>query len=266
MAFNIATTSDAGYSDTVSDFPCHVNKSLVTFPSAMSTKYFSNFFGTCEPSRSLSHELCFVFQSLSYQTPATHRTIDAVHSWIIDEGLNLSHLPRTGNFGMFMNEVFSHFHLQLVALYTSSDLWLNFLCFQFADFLCFCTRVQQRRKLITWRTSHKKFRLFSILHSSLRSHIVPLALAVVKSTAKPSRSPNLVVHDANFDGLNIAVASHAFNSFESMRRFRCWTSEMRSSWISHPLGSYEAVVQHATIQPFRGRWERKLEVLIVICE
>ena len=29
----------------------------------------------------------------------------------------------------------------------------------------------------------------------------------------------------------------------------------------------EAVVQHhAAIQPFRGRWERKLEVLIVICE
>ena len=34
---------------------------------------------------------------------------------------------------MIMNEVFLHFHLQhvqLVALYTSSDLWLNFLCFQ----------------------------------------------------------------------------------------------------------------------------------------
>ena len=32
---------------------------------------------------------------------------------------------------------------------------------------------------------------------------------------------------------------------------------MRSSWITHPLGSYEAVVQHAAIQPFRGRWERE---------
>ena len=67
---------------------------------------------------------------------------------------------------MFMNEVFSHFHLQLVTLYTSSDLRLNFLCSQFADFSRFCTLVQQRRKLITWRTSYEKVRLFSILHSS----------------------------------------------------------------------------------------------------
>ena len=65
-----------------------------------------------------------------------------------------------------MNELFSHFHLQLVTLYTSSDLWLNFLFFELADFSRFCTRVQQRRKLITWRTSRKKFRLFSILHTS----------------------------------------------------------------------------------------------------
>ena len=50
----------------------------------------------------------------------------------------------------------------------------------------------------------------------LRSHIVPLALAVVKSTANPSRSPSLVAHDANFDGLSIAVMSHASSSFESM--------------------------------------------------
>ena len=123
-----------------------MNKSLVPFPSTISTKYFSNFFGTCEPSGSLSHELCFVFQSSSSQTPATHRTIDAVHSVVIDEGLNLRHLPRTGNFGMFMNKVFSHFHLQLVTLYTSSDMWLNCLCSQFAGFSRFCTRVQQRRK------------------------------------------------------------------------------------------------------------------------
>ena len=48
---------------------------------------------------------------------------------------------------MLMNEVFSHFHLQLVTLYTSSDLWLNFLCLQFADFSrCRTTRAQQRRK------------------------------------------------------------------------------------------------------------------------
>ena len=86
--------------------------------------------------------------------------------WASHKKFNLKQLPRTGNFRMFMNEVFSHFHLQLVTLYTSSDLWLNFLCSQFADFSRFHARVQQRGKLITWRTSHKKFRLFSILHSS----------------------------------------------------------------------------------------------------
>ena len=170
-----------------------MNKSLVTFPSTISTKYFSNFFGTCEPSRSLSHELCFVFQSSSSQTPATHRTIDAVHSWVIDEGLNLRHLPRTRNFGMFMNEVFSHFHLQLVTLYTSSDPWHNFLCFQLAD-SCDSTHVFNKEEnsslggLPTRSSGCSRFctRLSSALSSSrLRSHIVPLALAVVKSTANP---------------------------------------------------------------------------------
>ena len=57
----------------------------------------------------------------------------------------------------------------------------------------------------------------SILSSSrLRSHIVPLALAAVKSTANPSQSPNLAARDNNLDGLGTAVVSHAFNSFESM--------------------------------------------------
>ena len=69
----------------------------------------------------------------------------------------------------------------------------------------------------------------SVLSSSrLRSHIVPLALAVVKSTANPSRSPNLVAHDANFDGLTIAAVSHAFNSFESMHNTMT-SSSLRSS-------------------------------------
>ena len=152
---------------------------------------------------------------------------------------------------MFMNEVFPHFHLQLVTLYTSSDLWLNLLCFQFADFSRFCTRVQQVFNkeensslggLPTRNSGCSRFctRLSSAMSSSrLRSHIVPLALTVVKSTAKPSRSPNLVAHDANFDGLSIAVASHAFNSFESMHnsmvlsslRFSTMHSGLRDSSI-----------------------------------
>ena len=75
----------------------------------------------------------------------------------------------------------------------------------------------------------------SVLSSSrLRSHIVPLALAVVKSTAKPSRSPNLVAHDANFDGLSIAAVSQAFNSFESMHNSMT-SSSLRSSTIHSGL-------------------------------
>ena len=107
------------------------------------------------------------FDPRAFQIPATHRTIDVVHSRVIDERLNLRHFPARGILGMFMEKVFLHFHLQLVTLYTSSDLWLNFLCFQFADFSrCRTTRVQQRRKLISRWTSCKKFRLLSILHSS----------------------------------------------------------------------------------------------------
>merc|ERR1712012_766059 len=46
----------------------------------------------------------------------------------------------------------------------------------------------------------------------------------------------------------------------STRRFRCWTSLMRSRWVTHPLGSCDAAVQLAAFQPSSGRWERKLAV------
>ena len=49
-------------------------------------------------------------------------------------GIEPQAFPARGIAEMIMNEVLLHFHLQLVALYTRSDLWLNFLCFQFADF------------------------------------------------------------------------------------------------------------------------------------
>ena len=141
-----------------------MKNSPVIFPSTISTKYISNFFGTCGPSCLFSHELCFVFRSL--KTPATHRAIDAVHSRVADKGLNLRHFPDCGIFGMFMDKVFLHFHLQFVRLYTSADLWLDSVCFQFADFSWACTRAQQGREVITRWTSCKKFRLLSVLHSS----------------------------------------------------------------------------------------------------
>ena len=45
-----------------------------------------------------------------------------------------------------MNKMFLHFHLQLATFFTRSDLCLNFLCFQVAEFSC-CTRARQRSKL-----------------------------------------------------------------------------------------------------------------------
>ena len=86
-----------------------------------------------------------------------------------------------------MNEVLLHCHLQFASLYTSSDLWLESLCFQLAGFL----QAVLDSALVGI--------LLCLSSSRLKSHIVPLALAVVKSTANPSRSPNLVAHDANFD-------------------------------------------------------------------
>ena len=70
----------------------------------------------------------------------------------------------------------------------------------------------------------------SALSSSRLRSLVPLALAVVKSTVNPSRSPNLFAHDANFDGLSIAVFSHAFNSFESFHNSMT-SSSLRSSTV-----------------------------------
>ena len=132
-----------------------MNKSLVAFPPTISTSISAiSLELLIDRSCSHSHELCVVFRSSSSQTPATHRT----------EGLNFRHFPRAGILGVFTKEVFLHFHLQLVALYISSDLWPNFLCFQFADLSC-CTCAQQQKNC-TWLASHKKFRLFSILHSS----------------------------------------------------------------------------------------------------
>ena len=73
--------------------------------------------------------------------------------------------------------------------------------------------------------------------SRLRSHIVPLAHAVVKSTAKPLRSPNLVPIDANFDGLSTAVISHACSSFESMHNSMT-SSSLRPPTIPSGLSDY----------------------------
>ena len=192
-----------------------MNKSLVAFPSTISTKYFSNFLGTRDPSCLLSHELCV--RSSSLQTPATHRTIDAVHSWVIDEGLPTSWNPwdvhersvfafpsATCSFvqALICGSIFSVFNL-LISRAAEPHVFnkeenssLGGLPTRSSGCSRFCTR-----------------RSSALSSSRLRSHIVPLALAVVKSTAKPSRSPNLVAHDANFDGLSIAVVSHAFNSW-----------------------------------------------------
>ena len=74
----------------------HVDVSPVAFPSATSTKYFSNFLGSREPSCLLPHELYFVTRSSSLQTPATHRTINAVHFRVADKGLKLRHLESLG--------------------------------------------------------------------------------------------------------------------------------------------------------------------------
>ena len=180
-----------------------MNKSLVAFPSTIFTKYFSNFLRTRDPSRSLSHELCFVIRSSSSQTAATHWTINAVHSRVTDKELNLRHLPAHGILGMFMNEVLLHFDLQLGG---SAHVFNK-------EEKSSLGGLPARRSGCSRFCTHRSSALTS---SRLRSHIVPLALAVVKSTANPSRSPNLVEHDANFDGLSIAVVSHAFNSFESM--------------------------------------------------
>ena len=154
---------------------------LVAFPSTISTKYFSNFLGTRDPSCSLSHELCFVFRSSRSPIPATHWTIDTEHSRVIDERLNFRHLPRTGIFGMFMNKAFLHFHLQLVTLHTSSDLLAQiFTVFNLLNSRA--ARVLNREENSSHvglptrssRCSHQ-FRLSSVLSSSrLKSHIVPL--------------------------------------------------------------------------------------------
>ena len=166
----------------------------------------------------------FVFRSSSIQTRATHRTINAVHSWVADKGLNLKHFPTRGIFGLFMDKVFLHFHLQFVSLYTSSDLWLSSLRSQFADFLWICTRAQQGREVITRWTSCKKFRLLQILHSSEFCSVIFKAEVPHRSVGSCScqiqfetfTKSNLVPIDANFDGLSTAVVSHAFSSFESM--------------------------------------------------
>ena len=116
------------------------------------------------------HLVCFLMNSTFSFDPRAS-TINAMHSRVADKGLNFRHFPARGIFGMFMNEVLLHFHLQLVSLNTSSDLWPTPLRFQFADFLRFHTRVQQGIEVTARRTSRKKFGLFSILHSEFCSVI-----------------------------------------------------------------------------------------------
>ena len=88
--------------------------------------------------------------SRSLQTPATHRTINAMHSRVAGERLNLGDSPSRGILATFMNEVLLHLHLQLVSLYTSSDLWLNSLCSHRADFFRdshMCSTTKRSRRL-----------------------------------------------------------------------------------------------------------------------
>ena len=53
-----------------------------------------------------------------------------LHTRVADKGFNPKRFPARGILGMFMNDVLQHFHLQLVSLYTRSDLWLNSLFLQ----------------------------------------------------------------------------------------------------------------------------------------
>ena len=57
-----------------------------------------------------------------------------MYTLVADKGLNLKHFPARGIFGMSLEKVFLHFHLQFVSLYTSSDLWLGSLGSQIVDF------------------------------------------------------------------------------------------------------------------------------------
>ena len=126
-----------------------------------------------------------------------------------DWGLNFRHLPARGILGMFMNEVLLHFHLQFVTLYASSDLWLNSLCFQFTDFSWFCTRVQRRRKVVTADFLQEVRDALDPAHVGvLPCHLQGRGLPCLRwflqssNPVNPSRSPNLVAHDAKFDGLS----------------------------------------------------------------
>ena len=133
-----------------------MNKSPVTFPSTIPTKYFSNFFGTCEPSCRFSHVL---FLSLNPPAFKLQRHMGpSMLNTVADKGLNIRHFSARGIFGMFMDKV-------LQSLHTSFDLWLNSLRSQLADLLWICTRAPQRREVIARLTSCKKFRLLSILDS-----------------------------------------------------------------------------------------------------
>ena len=96
-----------------------------------------------------------------------------------------------------MNEMLLHFHLQLVSLYTSSLICGSIFSVFNLLISCGSTHVFNKEeksspdglparnsgcsRLCTRRSS-------ALSSSKLRSHIVPLALAVVKSTANPSRA------------------------------------------------------------------------------
>ena len=210
-------------------------RTLFPFISTISTWNFSNFLGTCEPSCLLHHEFHFVIRSSSLQTPATHRTINAMHSRVADKGLNLRYFPARGIFRMFMNEVLLHCHLQLVSLIHKFLSVARFSLFSTCWFLVSPHTKLSLGGLPARSSGCSRFctRRSSALSSSrLKSQIVELAVAVIKSTANSSRSPNLVAHDANLDGSSIAV--HAFNSFESMHNSMI-SSSLRSSTIQSGL-------------------------------
>ena len=137
----------------------------------------------------VSHPVCFLFFSVACSSSLW--TINAVFSRVAGKRLNLRHFP----------EMLLHLHLQLVSLHACSNLWHNFSAFIVLISSGF-THVSTRTG-----THHLAgLGLLSMLQSSkfcyvvpktLWSHIVPLTFAAVKSTANPSRSPNLFACDTN---------------------------------------------------------------------
>ena len=252
MPLKVATTSDARYSDAISDFPVMQTclQSYFYRPSPRKTRDMSlELVSHLHPFLTNSSLLSELQAFLPSDTPdrpcctlsgrlrelEPHACFSSRHSWDV-RGRSASAFPSATR--KLPQVWICGSSLSVLLISISSRLIRTFNKDQGSAPGGIPARSSGRSHICNRRSS-------ALSSARLRSHVVPLALTAVESTANPSRSPNLTARDKNLDGSSIVVASH-----ERMRKSMI-TSSFASSTLWYCLSDSLIFSQTSVLRALR---------------